>query len=103
MRQGVQGKLRNTFLNQFISCDFNVQAQSLTAKLQLLDPKETGFLTLESFSDVVASSGEQFSDEEIKLMFQDADIDGDGKARRVVLTSACFASQRTPAFQLMPF
>jgi Ca2+-binding EF-hand superfamily protein len=103
MRQGVQGKLRHTFLNQFISCDFNVQVQSLTAKLQLLDPKETGFLTLESFSDVVASSGEQFSDEEIKLMFQDADIDGDGKACCVVLTSVCLASQRMPAFQLMPF
>jgi Ca2+-binding EF-hand superfamily protein len=107
MRQGVQGNLQCIFLNQFkfILCDFNmyVPVQSLTAKLQLLDPKETGFLTLESFSDVVASSGEQFSDEEIKLMFQDADIDGDGKARRVVLTSACFASQRTPAFQLMPF
>jgi centrin-1 len=52
---------------------------SLLIHSQLLDPKETGFLTLESFHDVVSSSGEQMSDEEIKLMFQDADIDGDGK------------------------
>ena len=46
---------------------------------QLLDPKESGSLTLESFHDVVSSSGEQLSDEEIRLMFQDADVDGDGK------------------------
>jgi Ca2+-binding EF-hand superfamily protein len=46
---------------------------------QLLDPKEMGFLTLESFHDVVSSSGEQLSDEEIELMFKDADVDGDGK------------------------
>jgi Ca2+-binding EF-hand superfamily protein len=68
----------------------------LTAKLQLLDHKETGYLTLESFSDVVASSGEQFSDQEIKLMFQDADIDGDGKVCSSHLRMQCFASQRMP-------
>jgi hypothetical protein len=96
MRQGVQGKLQRIFLNQFILCNFNVQVQPLTAKLQLLDPKETGFLTLESFSDVVASSGEQFSDEEIKLMFQDADIDGDGKACSAVLTSVCLPRNSCP-------
>lgn len=46
---------------------------------RLLDPKETGFLTLENFQDIVTSSGEPLTDEEVKLMFQDADIDGDGK------------------------
>ena len=51
---------------------------------QLLDPKETGFLTLESFQDIVSSSGEALTDEEVKLMFQDADIDGDGKVAQPV-------------------
>jgi hypothetical protein len=50
----------------------------------LLDPKETGFLTLENLQDIVASSGEPLTDEEVKLMFQDADIDGDGKVAQPV-------------------
>lgn len=36
-------------------------------------------MTLENFQEIVASSGEALTDEEVKLMFQDADTDGDGK------------------------
>ena len=63
---------------------------------QLLDPKETGFLSLESFQDIVSSSGEQLSDEEVRLMFQDADTDGDGKVgRRTAQLAAQICLQRT--------
>jgi len=54
------------------SCNFLINAQ-------LLDPKEQGFLTLDNFQDIVSSSGETMTDEEVRLMFQDADLDGDGK------------------------
>ena len=54
------------------SCPFLIHAQ-------LLDSKEQGFLNLESFQDIVSSSGEQMTDEEVRLMFSDADLDSDGK------------------------
>jgi Ca2+-binding EF-hand superfamily protein len=58
---------------------------------QLLDPKETGFLSLENLQDIVSGSGEQMSDEEVRLMFEDADTDGDGKVGQTSLRITYFA------------
>ncbi len=33
---------------------------------QLLDPKESGYLSLEDFQEIVSSSGEQLTDEEVR-------------------------------------
>ena len=76
LKKNVKRRLRWLFKRGFHFDPLNVAPLT---HAQLLDPKESGSLTLESFHDVVSSSGEQLSDEEIRLMFQDADVDGDGK------------------------
>jgi calmodulin len=46
---------------------------------KILDRKEQGFLTVEDLRHMIKSSGLDISEQEIELMFREADIDGDEK------------------------